>query len=98
MTCGARAGRSCSSPTRRISCRTITGTWRSTSWGSGTPCRCRSEEHTSELQSPMYLVCRLLLEKKNGQGEVGGRGVGTVMSYMVALSNSGPLAGVELIG
>src|SRR5437763_3324405 len=27
----------------------------------------RSEEHTSELQSPMYLVCRLLLEKKNEQ-------------------------------
>src|SRR5437879_5430353 len=26
--------------------------------------RLRSEEHTSELQSPMYLVCRLLLEKK----------------------------------
>src|SRR5437879_13714202 len=24
----------------------------------------RSEEHTSELQSPMYLVCRLLLENK----------------------------------
>src|SRR5437764_8933335 len=24
----------------------------------------RSEEHTSELQSPMYIVCRLLLEKK----------------------------------
>src|SRR5437762_5528116 len=24
----------------------------------------RSEEHTFELQSPMYLVCRLLLEKK----------------------------------
>src|SRR5437762_11409369 len=31
-----------------------------------TPARAhRSEEHTSELQSPMYLVCRLLLEKKN---------------------------------
>src|ERR1017187_11039858 len=30
-----------------------------------TPCSAhRSEEHTSELQSPMYLVCRLLLEKK----------------------------------
>src|SRR5437762_11055167 len=28
----------------------------------------RSEEHTSELQSPMYLVCRLLLEKKNIHG------------------------------
>src|SRR5437879_9341789 len=29
-----------------------------------TICAVRSEEHTSELQSPMYLVCRLLLEKK----------------------------------
>src|SRR5437879_10950018 len=29
------------------------------------PMGSRSEEHTSELQSPMYLVCRLLLEKKN---------------------------------
>src|SRR5690348_18128350 len=33
-----------------------------------TCCACygrRSEEHTSELQSPVHLVCRLLLEKKN---------------------------------
>src|ERR1017187_10693491 len=29
----------------------------------------RSEEHTSELQSPMYLVCRLLLEKKKKKKE-----------------------------
>src|SRR5258708_16942296 len=29
-----------------------------------TPLRTRSEEHTSELQSPDHLVCRLLLEKK----------------------------------
>src|SRR3712207_6971013 len=29
------------------------------------PCAARSEEHTSELQSRQYLVCRLLLEKKN---------------------------------
>src|SRR6266850_6111072 len=28
------------------------------------PSRARSEEHTSELQSPCNLVCRLLLEKK----------------------------------
>src|SRR3712207_8869833 len=28
------------------------------------PCRPRSEEHTSQLQSRQYLVCRLLLEKK----------------------------------
>src|SRR2546426_8596146 len=29
------------------------------------PATTRSEEHTSELQSPCNLVCRLLLEKKN---------------------------------
>src|SRR3989454_6337186 len=39
------------------------------SHSSTTPCEClrapdRSEEHTSELQSPCNLVCRLLLEKK----------------------------------
>src|SRR3712207_7436336 len=28
---------------------------------------CRSEEHTSELQSRQYLVCRLLLEKKKNK-------------------------------
>src|SRR5258708_15205132 len=28
----------------------------------------RSEEHTSELQSPDHLVCRLLLEKKTARG------------------------------
>src|SRR3712207_7057125 len=31
------------------------------------PAEGRSEEHTSELQSRQYLVCRLLLEKKNQQ-------------------------------
>src|SRR5688500_19831624 len=36
----------------------------STERGVGRDCR-RSEEHTSELQSPCNLVCRLLLEKKN---------------------------------
>src|SRR3712207_7822444 len=30
----------------------------------------RSEEHTSELQSRQYLVCRLLLEKKNRPADV----------------------------
>src|SRR6202011_4858793 len=35
--------------------------------------RWRSEEHTSELQSPMYLVCRLLLEKKRGSNPRRGR-------------------------
>src|SRR5690242_21465401 len=30
----------------------------------------RSEEHTSELQSHVNLVCRLLLEKKNNEGKI----------------------------
>src|SRR5690348_17913779 len=30
----------------------------------------RSEEHTSELQSPVHLVCRLLLEKKNTEAKI----------------------------
>src|SRR3712207_7840943 len=34
----------------------------------------RSEEHTSELQSRQYLVCRLLLEKKNSPGSVSSLG------------------------
>src|SRR5437879_7227386 len=44
------------------------GGWRRECRGRGHRRR-RSEEHTSELQSPMYLVCRLLLEKtkKNRQ-------------------------------
>src|SRR5207244_11463737 len=33
-------------------------------WLSGPDPRKRSEEHTSELQSPDHIVCRLLLEKK----------------------------------
>src|SRR6266566_9381848 len=40
---------------------------------------CRSEEHTSELQSPCNLVCRLLLEKKKRPtgGGLLGSGAGT---------------------
>src|SRR2546425_7343511 len=34
---------------------------------SGPACLHRSEEHTSELQSLAYLVCRLLLEKKKNR-------------------------------
>src|SRR5258708_34039386 len=33
-------------------------------------CKLRSEEHTSELQSPDHLVCRLLLEKKKKENEM----------------------------
>src|SRR5256885_10452065 len=37
--------------------------------------RVRSEEHTSELQSPCNLVCRLLLEKKNKRRKVAAVGL-----------------------
>src|SRR5256885_8789841 len=43
------------------------------------PCASRSEEHTSELQSPCNLVCRLLLEKKKPQ-------TATVTKYDPAVS------------
>src|SRR2546422_5633446 len=33
-------------------------------------CESRSEEHTSELQSRLHLVCRLLLEKKKKQKQI----------------------------
>src|SRR3712207_6921574 len=39
------------------------------SYYSGTAAPKRSEEHTSELQSRQYLVCRLLLEKKKNDDE-----------------------------
>src|SRR2546422_2653379 len=37
--------------------------------GRGVSQAARSEEHTSELQSRLHLVCRLLLEKKNNDTE-----------------------------
>src|SRR2546422_7049365 len=60
-----------SSASRRCACwsaewprrRTSTRRWSwatTTRWG-------RSEEHTSELQSRLHLVCRLLLEKKKNE-------------------------------
>src|SRR5256885_7261188 len=52
--------RSANSPSTRIFSKASIGStfpWHLQGW--------RSEEHTSELQSPCNLVCRLLLEKKN---------------------------------
>src|SRR5205823_13400556 len=45
----------------------------------------RSEEHTSELQSLAYLVCRLLLEKKNG-----GRDRRSYLAEFLILSSNFP--------
>src|SRR5207244_10271908 len=47
-------------PERRAAERSVLGS----ASGRGAPPTPRSEEHTSELQSPDHLVCRLLLEKK----------------------------------
>src|SRR2546425_5013796 len=65
-----RRGRSgCRSSRRRVSSR---GPGKSSS----SPKRPRSEEHTSELQSLAYLVCRLLLEKKKKMNTSPNKGFG----------------------
>src|SRR2546429_1218309 len=46
-------------------------------------CPRRSEEHTSELQSRLHLVCRLLLEKKNRAKPVSA-GVSSTISLQIA--------------
>src|SRR5438876_7725725 len=76
-TCSPRVGRAASS---RLECLYAQCSLHSSEYMAsstrfgGRPCfshtnsyspRLRSEEHTSELQSPVHLVCRLLLEKKN---------------------------------
>src|SRR5207244_8494688 len=67
----AATARACRPRSRR--CATTPPTRAAISWIHCSPARtperprersCRSEEHTSELQSPDHLVCRLLLEKK----------------------------------
>src|SRR5437867_8413860 len=49
--------------------------------GSGAGAATRPEEHTSELQSPYDLVCRLLLEKKKGDSKRSAAGISTVNSH-----------------
>src|SRR5690348_18132487 len=44
--------------------------WSSHARHSSAARRSRSEEHTSELQSPVHLVCRLLLEKKKNKNSL----------------------------
>src|SRR5438477_3524998 len=50
---------------RTLRARQATGLIRLRLAATGAPAGARSEEHTSELQSHVNLVCRLLLEKKN---------------------------------
>src|SRR5438552_10469164 len=51
--------------TRHVTIKTLHGAFAFALQRFQCPSRGRSEEHTSELQSPDHLVCRLLLEKKN---------------------------------
>src|SRR5256885_4109717 len=55
---------------------------RSPRWSSSAPSRARSEEHTSELQSPCNPACRLLLENNNLRepGEIGAARFGVLRS------------------
>src|SRR5687768_18257779 len=54
---------------RRSWARSAVTQWRASSMPEQTSGRSRSEEHTSELQSRLHLVCRLLLEKKKTDQE-----------------------------
>src|SRR3712207_8218990 len=56
-------------PARRLPIRTSVVPFGSTAVEAALRYEKRSEEHTSELQSRQYLVCRLLLEKKKKQKE-----------------------------
>src|SRR5258708_8106093 len=69
----AEAARAATRLTWWVAARTGKTTWVMGSVNAGSsqtmmplcgPLKVRSEEHTSELQSPDHLVCRLLLEKK----------------------------------
>src|SRR5256885_12300877 len=51
----------------------------------------RSEEHTSELQSPCNLVCRLLLEKKKNSSDVTSRRLcSSALSALLGPSHARP--------
>src|SRR4051794_41680251 len=61
-------------------CRVVAGEVPARQLASGWPTGAtgpRSEEHTSELQSPVHLVCRLLLEKKKKKRHARARGIAT---------------------
>src|SRR5256884_955133 len=51
--------------------------------GRSWPCPGRSEEHTSELQSRLHLVCRLLLEKKKHLADLDAQFAGHIPVHFV---------------
>src|SRR5574337_386829 len=57
--------------------------------------RLRSEEHTSELQSPLNLVCRLLLEKKKKNIFFFFNDTATTEIYTLSLHDALPISGIS---
>src|SRR2546429_2343892 len=79
-------------------CRGNTAPWGRLS-ASGAASLCangRSEEHTSELQSRLHLVCRLLLEKKKAEAKGPGPGGSVVHRLAPGISPSSRTAAVLL--
>src|SRR3712207_7615692 len=60
------------------------------------PSRIRSEEHTSELQSRQYLVCRLLLEKKNNSQNAWKPSCNLIGNRYRTIVVDRPIVGVQL--
>src|SRR3712207_6878322 len=58
-------------PTDRAGCQPLSTATTTRLGGHTATSSARSEEHTSELQSRQYLVCRLLLEKKKNSARPG---------------------------
>src|SRR3712207_8648148 len=83
-----------------ISCATCGWTSRTATCASATPSSTarwscsrstasgRSEEHTSELQSRQYLVCRLLLEKKKEVGRPAAAQIQASLKYTTEIHSS----------
>src|SRR2546425_8889143 len=59
-------------------------------WRGITRHRLRSEEHTSELQSLAYLVCRLLLEKKKSRWSSASRAYGALCREITCVPRTEP--------
>src|SRR5207237_5294421 len=80
------------SSTASSSCCACRIRWATTPSGSTAGSTTRSEEHTSELQSHLKLVCRLLLEKKKAEALTSPMCLGRHDSHVVSLLGVGLVA------
>src|SRR2546429_5636209 len=83
----------------RSPCSQPLSVWPSASdrpWSTSARCR-RSEEHTSELQSRLHLVCRLLLEKKKTKPHASTRSTKSITVSNSHCTGSNDLTHCELL-